>query len=367
MRKRALLLLLCAALCVALLPPGPARAADRLSFISIDDLLPPELVNCVYNNNGMTYVPYYVFTNYGLGISYTYFTSAATAYVYTKDRQLFFELNSGETYDENDVHYSAPGVLMGGVVYLPLSTIYRVFGGFTYTNLAGNEYGSVLRIKTGAAVLSDTDFLRAARSAMRARYIAYNSEEAGQPATLPGATEQPDDTHAGEQVELSFTGLPTDRVLTLLGQYRLRACFFLTAEDLRSGTDPVRRAVGEGHAVGIYCSGDDLYAEYRETAALLYEVSRTNTILVASPRGTAEACRVMAEEEGLCFRPADFGDEADGFTVTAYTVTAWLEKAGPHASLRINCAAGQGSLAAILQYLNQQKYDVVCPRETDAF
>ena len=245
--------------------------------------------------------------------------------------------------------------------------MYRFFGGFTYTNLAGNEYGSVLRIKTGAAVLSDTDFLRAARSAMRARYVAYNSEEAGQPATLPGATEQPDENHAGERVELSFTGLPTDRVLTLLGQYGLRACFFLTAEDLRSGTDPVRRAVGEGHAVGIYCSGDDLYAEYRETAALLYEVSRANTILVASPRAAAEACRAMAAEEGLCFRPADFGDEADGFTVTAYTVTAWLEKAGPHASLRINCAAGQGSLAAILQYLNQQKYDVVCPRETDAF
>lgn len=367
MRKRAFLLVVCAALCVALLPPGPAQAANRLSFISIDDLLPPELVNCVYNNNGLTYVPYYVFTNYGLGISYTFFTSAATAYVYTKERQLFFELNSGETYDGNDVHYAAPGILVGGVVYLPLSTMYRVFGGFTYTNLAGNEFGSVLRIKTGAAVLSDTDFLRAARSAMRARYVAYISEEAGQPTPLPGATEQPDETHAGERVELSFTGIPTDRVLTLLGQYGLRACFFLTAEDLRSGSDQVRRAVGEGHAVGVYCSGENLYTEYREGAALLHEAARTHTILVAAPRNRAEACRAMAAEEGLCFRPADFGDETDGFTVTAYTVTAWLEKAGTGGSLRINCAAGQGSLAAILQYLNQQKYDVICPRETDTF
>ena len=91
------------------------------------------------------------------------------------------------------------------------------------------------------------------------------------------------------------------------------------------------------------------------------------TILVAAPREGAESCRAMAETEGLVWCPGDFGDEADGYSITAYTVTAWLENAGGLTSLRINCSAGEDALGGILQYLNRQKYDVVRPRETDQY
>lgn len=367
MKRKHIALLLCAALFVLLLPGAPAYAAEKMTFISINDTLPPELDNCVAIYGGQTYVPYFVFSNYGLGISYSYFTSASTAYLFTKEKQLFFELNSGDTYDGVDNHYAVSAILRGGTVYLPVNLVYRFFGGFTYSSIEGNEYGSILRIKTDAVVLSDADFLRAARSTMRSRWMAYNNESGTVTETPPpSATPSPPETHEGERVTLSFTGVPTDRVLTLLEQYGVTACFFLTAEDVLENPDMVRRAVGEGHSAGVYCAGAEPAADYERTAALLFEAARVRAILTAAPSETAEAARAMAEEQGLVFCPSDFGDEADGYSVTAYTVTAWLETAVERTSLRVGCAQGSQTLGPILQYLSTQRYDVVCPRETDA-
>ena len=369
MKKKLLASILCVVLILLLLPGGSASAEEKLAFISINDTLPPELINCVVSYGGQTYVPYYIFSNYGLGISYSYFNSAATAYLSTRDRQMFFDLNSGDTYDGQDNHYSSPAILRSGTVYLPLNLMYRFFGGFSYTNIAGNEYGSILRITTDAVILSDTDFLRAAKNTMRSYYLSYNNQLAAEtPAateTPPQATPEPEEqTHEGERFTLSFTGLPAAHTLTALAQNQLSTCFFLTAADVRADPDMVRRVVGAGHRLGVYCTGEDLTAEFDETSRLLFDAARVRTILIAAPEEYAEECRALAEERDLVWCA---GHSIAADVVYVYHVSAWLETAGENPSLRLNCASdAYGSpTGQILQYLNTQKYDVVCPRETD--
>ena len=110
---------------------GAALANEKLSFISVNDTLPPELINVTTVHAGVTYVPYWLFTNYGLGVYYAYFSNSDTAYLYNADRQLYFNLSEGKTYDEGGYHYTAPALVRNGTVYLPLGFMSSYFGGFS--------------------------------------------------------------------------------------------------------------------------------------------------------------------------------------------------------------------------------------------
>ena len=402
MKKCIIALLLCAVLLSVLLTGVFAAADEKLTFISINDTLPPELINCVVTQNGLTYVPYYVFSNttyglsrpsYGFSITYIYFSSASTAYLASGTKQLFFELNSGDTYDGDDNHYSASAIFRNGTVYLPLSLMYRFFGGFSYSNIAGNEYGSILRLTTDAVVLTDTEFLRAARNTMRTSYQAYMAENTPDPTPTPTPTPAPTPTaaptptpvptptpavtatpvptqepvtHEGERVLLSFAGLPTERILNTLSRSRLTGCFYLTAEDVRSDPDMVRRMLGEGHSVGVWCS-EDLAAEYAAVSELLFEAARARTIQVSAPAAYAETCRAQAAELDLVWRGAEFSTaEEDGGAVPFYSVTAWLGEITRDHALLLGCdAANAQLLSQLLPYLISQKYEIISLRETD--
>ena len=185
MKKRIAALALALVLVLGLALPGaPAGAADKLSFISVNDTLPPELINCAVSYNSTTYVPYYVFSNYGLGLSYSFFPSVATAALYTTDAQLYFDVTNGTTYDGDDYRYSVSAIIRNGTVYVPLSFVCRFFGWIGVSNLAGNEYGSILRLTNGSEVLTDAEFLRAAESAM-ATYSRQYRESAATPTPAP--------------------------------------------------------------------------------------------------------------------------------------------------------------------------------------
>ena len=380
MRRKLCCLLLALALAAPLLAlPERASAEERLSFIAINDTLPPELVNCVTYYNGMIYVPWFTFTNYGFGISYTFLTTANTAYLYTRDKQLFFELSSGKCYDGDGNDFSSPGIMQGGTVYLPLSTVYWFFGGFSYSNIPGNEYGSILRLTTGSEVLSDADVLRGARNYMRNYYLSYNQALAAMteppvqtlplqtptpPAETPVPTESPAADHRGERFTLSFSGLPPAQLLDYLAKRGMQTTFFLSPEELRADPDLARRIAGDGHGLGIRCGAEDPAGDWAEGAELLFETARVPALLCAAGAGyeTESAVREMAEAAELVYCPCAYNAEG---TVFAANLRRWLETEGAVPSLRIGCGAnGWPAIAGILQYLQEQQYEIVRPRET---
>lgn len=362
MKKRGVATLLCVCL-LALLLSAPTAAEDKLSFISINDTLPPELINTVAVYGGVTYVPYWLFTNYGLGIYYSYLSSASTAYLYTYDRQLFFGLSDGKTFDENDCQYSTQAIMRGGTVYLPLNFMCNYFGGFTYSNIAGNEYGSILRITTGSEVLGNDEFLRAAKNAMRTHYTAYNrhgdSGSAQTPDPSPAQPGQSEQTHEGDSVRLGLCGLPSASLLERLERLGMRACFFLTAAQVRDAPDLVRRIACEGHGLGVCCP-EGTAAEFAETSLLLTEAARVRTILTLRPEEAA------APEGAAAFR-WELGTAAETVRPTdIYAVTAALDSGSGDTALLLPCGEdSEASLGALLFYLSDRGFTVTAPRETD--
>ncbi len=333
-------------------------AEEKLSFISVNDTLPPELINAAATYGGMTYVPYWLFTNYNLGIYYVFFSSSNTAYLYSADRQLFFSLSDGKTFDEDDYQYSVSAIVRGGTVYLPLGFVCSYFGGFSYANIGSNEYGSVIRITTGGETLTNDEFMRAAKSAMRTYYASYNRSTDVTPTAEPGAQPTNEPTHEGELVRLGLRGLPGADTLDLLRKFGMRACFFLTAEEVRGSADLVRRLACEGHALGIYCP-NGAAEEFEETAALLREAARVRAVLTLTPDGTAP-------EIGAAAYSRTQGTLADDISAAElYSVTAALDSGSSGAALLFPCGEGcEKVIGALLYYLHEGGFTVIEPRET---
>lgn len=358
-KKRVFIILLCALLLVSTLSIASSAAAN-VNYIAINDTLPPELVNTFITYGGAVYVPCWLFNSYSLGVYYSYIEANNTAHIYQNTTQLFFEINSGLTYDGNDNFYSLPGIMRNGTVYVPLSYISAFFGTFSFS-IASTQYGSVLRIKDGRMVLSDAEFLQAAIPQLRQYYNAYQTPAKPTPTPTPAV---PDIDHEGTELLLSFVGLPGSDYFRLLNSAGVKACFFLTAEEVRSAPDTVRRIACEGHSIGVLC-GEEPEKDYEETSSLIFEAARVSTILVNAAEENEEKCREAAEKLSLVY--CERGTDAvhipeDNFS--PYVVTSALDASEYGTSLFVSCAEGmEDDTSVILNYLTQNKYVIFAPTE----
>ena len=365
-----MILALCALMLAALLAWPPAGADDGLSFLAINDYMPPELINAVVYYGGAIYVPSWIFTYYNLGIYYSYFSTNSTAYVYNKNHQLFFELSTGKTYSGDDTEYSAPAIMWGGAVYLPLEFLRSYFGCISYRMIGSNAYGSILRISNGTEVLSDEEFFRAAEASMRRYYQKMKTEATPAPTTAPVPTPTPTPppaptptekpSRAGDTIRLGLSGLPTAAALELLRKAGTQATIFLSAEEIRSAPDMVRRLACEGYPLGVRSEAGSA-EECVSAASLLWETARVNTILAAMPED-AEA------PEGMVVFPAARPDAETERTAqdAAYAVTNRLENSKGDQML-IFPADGESddALRIVLYYINDMEFTVAVIRETD--
>ncbi len=359
MKKRIFILFLCAL--VLLTPLCMSSAATNVNYISINDALPPELVNTFVYYAGTVYVPCYIFSSYGLGVSYSYIPDLNTAYLYSGSQQLFFEIDSGQTYDGSDNLYSLPGIIRNGIVYVPVSYISVFFGTFSYSTIS-TQYGTVLRLKDGRAVLSDADFVQAATPQLKQYYNAH--QVVPTPTPTPTPTPEPEPDHEGTELMLSFVGMPGEKYFETLDFYRLKACFFLSAEDVLTSPDTVRRIVCEGHSIGVLC-GENAKYDYDETSALIYEAARVHSIMVSSPADYAESCSAMAEENGLVYcRQGMNAVYIPDDNISPYVVTSELNNSEDGTSLFLSCGEGMEDFArVVIMYLSQNKYAVLHPTE----
>ena len=363
MNKKLASLALCLALFLAVPCPPGAQAASDVCFIALNDSL-PDLGYLAYSQRSTVYVPYSVFETFR--IYHSYYASGSIASLYTSDSQLYFDLTNGNTYDGSGEYYSTSAIMRGGTVYVSVSFVCSKFG-LTWNYINGTGNGDICRIKDGGAVLSDSQFLSAASSLMANRYNAYMGiTSPGGEIVSPGATTPP--ASAGCDLYLSFQGLPSAAMLDTLLAKKVKACFFLTADDVRSSPDTLRRIVGEGHSVGALCSGDP-YMQFKETSSLIFEAARVKTVLMASESvDTSDICRKAAAENGLVFWDYSIDGIQDGAGV-AYSsvVTAFLGFCRGRADVRILCCeASDRSLGSVLSYIEANNFNYQPVRETGA-
>ena len=363
--KKGFALLLVLALTVAFAASAPSARAESVCFISINDTLLDLSTQPVFLS-GTAYVPARVFENFRIYNSF--FTSENTAMLFTESMQLYFELSSGNTYDETGRYYSAQGILRNGQAYLPAKFVCSQFG-LGYSFIPSDGHGDILRLTNGAQYLTDDKFQSAASILMDSYYSAWSgqpSPASPAPGMSPEPTETPPPDRTDTEVLVSFSGLPTQRILDLLRVNEIRACFLLSPEEIAAAPDTVRRLIAEGHSAGVRC-GEDARADYEAAASLLYDAACVLPLLVGSDEAP-DACREMAARCGLAYLGCDIDAVRAGEGVSsAPVVTSQIEFSVDRVSVRFSCGGSTGDiLPDVLQYLRDNQFSVRAPRETDA-
>lgn len=351
------LLLCCALLLGVSLLSGQAFAATNL-FVAVNDTLPGARA---YVSGGTYYVPYSVFN--ALGIYYSYLSDSSTALLYSGAAKCFFDLQNGGCLDENGASFSDSAISRGGTVYVPVYFVCNRFG-LRCIYISGNEYGDILRIKNSAAVLDDKRFLEAAiAQGLLSDNSGGDSGSAPPPTRTPSPTPKPSPSptpnKSAVRVRLCFEGLPDSGALALLDTQELRACFFVTANDVRQNADELRRIAGSGHKIGVLLDPADCAESFSKTADLLFEAAHIGTVLCAAPAGGDEAGSAFAAAQGLCFIAGDLALSSDLKAVTA----PLSGRTGP-TDIRVLCGdGGAAQLKDLLTYLAKNRFDLEPMRE----
>lgn len=302
---------------------------------------------------GSAYVPYTVFGSFKIYSSY--FSSSNTVSLYRSDKQLYFNLNSGQVYDGKDNYYSTSTISINNQTYVSVQFICSFFG-LNWSYIKGIGYGDILRITDGGQYLSDTDFLYAAASIMQPKYDSYVNSLAT-PSPTPTEPTSPPHIDDNGNVYFSFEGLPSSTLLDILSRNSVRAAFYLSPEDIAQSPDIVRRINGSGHSIGIYCSTDSA-ADFHAGSELLFDATNVSTVMVSSSGEGISYCSALADE--LKLKMGTFNiDAADraGYGVNAYSVTSRISSAGTNIRVRFDCSQNtERILGTVLSYLNTNNY-----------
>ncbi len=334
-----------------------ASADDSgLCFTATNDNL-LDLGSMASYSGGIVYVPAKVFSTFG--VYYNYFDSKSTAMLYNTSKQIYFELTSGNSYDSYNNTYSVSATYKNGQIYVPVAWVCQYFGLY-YSYIGGNGYGDIVRIKNGAEVLTDSEFLDAANSLMRSRYNEYYGMVT--PVSPTPSQPVPSDEIKGKSVSLSFIGLPTDKMLDSLDNYSAKVCFFVTADEVLKSPDIIRQICGSGHSIGVYCVSSP-ENECEKTADLIFEAAQTRPVLMTSPAAIAKNAKAYADSNGYAyFYPAIRIPETVKYSSG---VTSELEDISGYASVAIPITADTSNyIPYVLQYADANRITLLPLRET---
>lgn len=328
-----------------------------LCFTATNDML-LDLGSLTTFVSGIAYVPAKVFSTYG--VYFNYFESKSTATLYNSSKQIFFELTTGNTFDSSDQNYSVSATFKNGQVYVPVAWVCNYFGLY-YSYISGDGYGDIIRIKNGTEVLTDSQFLNAASSPMRSHYDEYYGQST--PAT-PTPSQPVSSSTKTEiaSVSLSFIGLPSEKLLDSLDNYASMVCFFVTAQEVASSPDIIRRICGSGHSIGIYCSSSP-EEECSHTADLVFEAAQVRPVLICSAASISESAKTYAESNGYAyFSPAV---EIASTVKNSSGVTSKLEDIVGYTSIIITITENTDRfIPSVLSYAAAHRITLLPLRET---
>lgn len=394
MKKRVKLCLLILCLAIGFLGIF-AEANTTVYFTAINDkLLELSDDTMPIMENGIVYVPVKtVFNNSTLKVYYQYYRTTQELCLYSGSKELYFNMSTGIVYDEN-------GDKQGSYKALYRNSQYYVPGAFAANffdlnfSVISAEPASIVRVKSDAVILSDSDFASSASPLMQSRYKQYikslettvtaspsptpsnavSTPAPVTPSSPPSSTSSPPSsgvssspnvsttpevpTYEDVEVYLSFEGISetyTPQILDALASYGYKSIFYLTAEEIAGNADLIRLIICSGHSIGIMVD-ESLSEDYAEASAKLLAAARIKTLFVTSNSITAE----LAEEAsglGLLLWGAAYNISVDDVSVSP--VINNISNANNRSDLRFTTGENTASvLTETLSYLNNGKYDV---------
>ena len=333
--RRILAVLLCLSLLLPLFSASnPSYAADSYLITIAED----QVLDSVGDNemavyiDGIIYAPYTTLQKMN-SVYANYNEAEQLVTVYRVGAIMYFELDTGLTYDLQQRSIRVSAKMRDGVPYLPVSIVTAWMGMyFSYISAESSGVGyPVIRLASDKPALADNVILSRnasrLRSVARARNKASGIEVPADPVVVPPRT-----------TALLFTGLPEvlpadengnlptqplSSLLSVLEGNTMPAAFFLKQEELLPGAETLRELVSRGFSVGILLSSaEDPVAEAQACSQLYAQLLHQRVRLVCSAGLdlTEEQKTALAEAGFVLWSPSldpDTGDLSSGKLLSA--------------------------------------------------
>ena len=349
--RRILAVLLCLSLLLPLFSASnPSYAADSYLITIAED----QVLDSVGDNemavyiDGIIYAPYTTLQKMN-SVYANYNEDEQLVTVYRVGAIMYFELDTGLTYDLQQRSIRVSAKMRDGVPYLPVSIVTAWMGMyFSYISAESSGVGyPVIRLASDKPALADNVILSRnasrLRSVARARNKASGIEVPADPVVVPPRT-----------TALLFTGLPEvlpadengnlptqplSSLLSVLEGNTMPAAFFLKQEELLPGAETLRELVSRGFSVGILLSAtEDPVGEAQACSQLYAQLLHQRVRLVCSAGLdlTEEQKTALAEAGFVLWAPTldpDTGDLSSGKLLSAAQKA--LRNAPEQSSLRL--------------------------------
>ena len=349
--RRILAVLLCLSLLLPLFSASnPSYAADSYLITIAED----QVLDSVGDNemavyiDGIIYAPYTTLQKMN-SVYANYNEAEQLVTVYRVGAIMYFELDTGLTYDLQQRSIRVSAKMRDGVPYLPVSIVTAWMGMyFSYISAESSGVGyPVIRLASDKPALADNVILSRnasrLRSVARARNKASGIEVPADPVVVPPRT-----------TALLFTGLPEvlpadengnlptqplSSLLSVLEGNTMPAAFFLKQEELLPGAETLRELVSRGFSVGILLSSaEDPVAEAQACSQLYAQLLHQRVRLVCSAglELTEEQKTALPDAGFVLWSPSldpDTGDLSSGKLLSAAQKA--LRNAPEQSSLRL--------------------------------
>ena len=293
--KRLILILLAAALALGMaIPAFGTGTAGSVNLMAVNDTVLTDVTpdNMPRTVGGVLYVPYtmlsYLDTNINLGVKAIYSSVTRTVLVTDETRGVLFDTRANTAADLSGNPVTARAMVRNNMVFLPIDWLCEYFGSISCTRVR-TRYGTLIRLTSSAAILSDQSFVSAADNLLADslnHYLEAGGAGEGTDPAPSGSAAASQPPSGGELYLACRWGSDGAQCAQLAEGRGLRALFLFTPAQLREQDDLVRRLAGAGHTVGLALDGDSpgaCLAQAQEGRELLAAIARCPALVAAAP------------------------------------------------------------------------------------
>lgn len=393
-------LVLCAALALGVAIPAFGSSGTVYLMAVNERVLDVTAENMPTIMGGVLYVPYTMLsiqhTGINLGVSTQYSATRRTVLVSDGQYGIVFDIQANTAQDLQGNPVPARAMVRNSMTFLPIDYLCAYFGSISCSRVY-SEYGTVIRVTNGAAVLRDPNFVDAADSlladSLRGYLASIATPEPTPPPTVkptaaptaaptvpPTATPtakpsvppttppappsaKPSAPPIEAEVLLALRwGEQGEQLARLLEGRGERALFLFTVQELRGQDNGLRRLIAAGHTVGLALTGEDFEtceAQLEEGRRLLGLIARYH-VLVVSADALNSSGREDLREKGCAVWSPDLRGED-------YRTGELLVKAlAPRSAIGVELECGAGSTAFLREALDAMDEESCTLRQVTA-
>lgn len=313
-------LALCALVLAGVLVLSASASAGNVNLMAVNERVLLDITedNMPRTVGGVLYVPYtmlsYQATGIDLGVNAMYSATKRTVLVTDGELGVVFDTRANTAQDLSGSEVPVQAMVRNGTVFVPIDWLCDYFGTINCSRIR-TRYGTLIRLTSSAAILSDRSFVSAADNQLADslnRYLESGGRGEGDNPVPSGSGSASDPPSGGELYLTLRWGAEGEECARLAEGRGLRTLFLFTPEQLREQDDLVRRLAGMGHTIGLTLDGDSLKTcldQAEEGGALLAAIAHCPALVAGAPGLSREDQKELTQAGVAVWQPSLKGED----------------------------------------------------------